>query len=239
MARLRDAYRYHRSLGYRAADAFDLAHNDLLRGKVRYGRAGHAVAYNPEFAAYGERRLRWIENATDGLRFVGYANELARLDHTGWYLDDYCGETVRGAVWQLPGRHGAPLYVAGYADPWNDNAACISFDALSDDKATAAQWADAIAERMAEAERDYQRAASAGFEFGELAEDIARRRREILDLLRERKAVARPACGTAPTICAALRDRVAANVKAIGEARKRRVELADCFAGAPGFADAA
>jgi hypothetical protein len=110
---------------------------------------------------------------------------------------------------------------------------------LTDDKVTAAQWADAIAERMAEAERDYQRAASAGFEFGELAEDIARRRREILDLLRERKAVAGPACGAAPTICAALRGRVAANVKAIRKARKRRAELADCFAGVPGFADAA
>jgi len=239
MARLRDAYLYHRSLGYRAADALDLAHHDLLRGKVRYGRARRAVAYNPEFAAYGESRLRWIENVTDGLRLVGYADELARLDHTGWYLDDYCGDTVRGAVWQLPGRHGEPLYVAGYADPWNDNAACLSFDDLTDDKATAAQWADAIAERMAEAERDYQRAASAGFEFGELAEDIARRRREILDLLRERKAVAGPACGTLPTICTALRERITANVKAIGEARKRRAELLEAFGREPAFRDAA
>jgi hypothetical protein len=239
MARLGDAYLYHRSLGYRAADALDLAHHDLLRGKVRYGRAGQAVAYDPEFAAYGESRLRWIENVTDGLRFVGYADELARLDQSGWYLDDYCGETVRGAVWQLPGRHGAPLYVAGYADPWNDNAACLSFDELTDDKAAAAQWADSIAERMAEAERDYQRAASAGFEFGELAEDIARRRREILDLLRERKAVAGPACKTLPAICGALRDRIAANVKAIRQARKRRAELLDAFGREPAFRDAA
>ena len=192
MTNLRDSYLYHRSIGFRAVDAFDRAHHDLVRGKVRYGRSRHAVAYNPQFAAYGERRLRWIENAADGLRFVGYADELARLDHTGWYLDDCCGDTVRGAVWQLPGRHGAPLYVPGYADPWNDGAACLSFDDLTDDKTTAALWADSIAERMAEAERDYQRAASAGFEFGELAEEIARRRRENSRLAARTQSGCRP-----------------------------------------------
>jgi hypothetical protein len=236
MSNLRDSYLYHRSIGFRAADALERAHNDLVRGKVRYGRLRHSICYGPEYAAYGESRLRWIENVSDGLRFAGFADELAGLRHTGWYLDDDCGETIRGGVWQLAGRHGKPVYVAGYVDPWNDNAACLSFDDLTDDAAEAARWADGLAERMAEAERDYQRAASAGFEYGELAEEIAATRRETLALLAERRA-AREAAGTFPTICQALRQRIAANVAAIAEARKRRAELFDSFSREPGFAE--
>jgi hypothetical protein len=42
-----------------------------------------------------------------------------------------------------------------------------------------------------------------------------------------------------PAICGALRDRIAANVKAIRQARKRRAELLDAFGREPAFRDAA
>lgn len=64
--------------------------------------------------------LRWCEApAAFGLRFVGWADELARgINHSGWYGDDdgENGQTYRGAVYQLAARKGRPRYVAGYRE---------------------------------------------------------------------------------------------------------------------------
>jgi hypothetical protein len=53
--------------------------------------------------------LRWFESTSDaGLRFIGWADELpGGPDHTGWFATaDGDGATLRGGVWQLPGRKG-------------------------------------------------------------------------------------------------------------------------------------
>jgi hypothetical protein len=60
---------------------------------------------------------RWIERpAMAGLRFVGFADKLARLVHMGWFLspDGDDGEVARGCVYQLPARGGRPVYVEAY-----------------------------------------------------------------------------------------------------------------------------
>jgi len=128
-----------------------------------------------------------------GLRFVGFADELAprTIQHKGWYTHPYDdGEVYRGAVWQLPARNGECLYVAGFIDPYNDSAALIDFDTIrgepDDDKikAEAAYRADAIARIHAEHEREYQEKWEAARRVRDLLEDICDARRQHTALIR-------------------------------------------------------
>lgn len=114
----------------------------------------------------------WIENTESaGLRFVGYADEICKsIRHCGWYTDeDGDRETYRGAVWQLPARHGVARYIAGYEDPNNKGAAFVDLNIIrgrkggtrygADDAMTeAAHRADSIAKHNAEREREYNAA---------------------------------------------------------------------------------
>jgi hypothetical protein len=125
------------------------------------------IAYNPQSTGG-----RWIENASDGLRFVGTANALAPrvVKHTGWYMDDAQDQTVTGAVWQLPARHGKPQYVGGYINPYNADWAFICFDDITDDPITAVVWGDHMAECMAEQSRE---------DDGKLQEELRREAEEL------------------------------------------------------------
>jgi hypothetical protein len=180
---LLDAFRYHRS--YRTAkpaiEALELARNDIAHDRKRYGKAPSLI-FNPQ----SKKRTRWIENYSQGLRTAGYADELARLDHTGWYLDsEFQDETVRGIVLRLPGHDGKERLVPAMADPHNDDCALADFESVTDDKIQAAYAADKIAERYAEAERFYQDSWRLGNEFAELAESIVETRSEIIELCKE------------------------------------------------------
>ncbi len=208
--------------------------------------------------------MRWIESpAAAGLRFVGFADEISKaqhsraVDHTGWYLNEFQDESVRGAVWQMEARNGAPRFVAGYDDPYNgradsDGAACISFDEIftgerGDDESPnhsgaameAAIRADGIAESMAETEREYQAASSAGFEYSELAGEISATRRQTIQLIRELKTAAKLiSADSVRASCAALRATIKRNLDEIKEAREKRRELFDEFGSHDGFANA-
>lgn len=116
-----------------AAESLVNARKDVADDKARYPAS---YDWNPAFSAYGSKAMRWIEKpAACGLRFVGYAHKIADLRHTGWYVDNDQHETVRGVVFQLPGRNGKPLFVAGYED-WNNGSAdnggpvCLDFGDL-------------------------------------------------------------------------------------------------------------
>lgn len=99
--------------------------------------------------------LRWIENIGTAWRLAGFADELARIDHRGWYTDeDNFGETIRGIVYRLPNRKGENLYAVGYADPYNPDCARVKIDTFEDD-VEAAYAADRIAELTAETDREY------------------------------------------------------------------------------------
>lgn len=111
------------------------------------------IEYNP----VGRDGNHWVENIDGSLRFVGLAHDLIRLAHAGWFLseDGWSGETVAGAVWQLPAKNGKPRYVAGFQDHYNAESALICFGDITDDKTSAAIWADHMAERYAEEAREY------------------------------------------------------------------------------------
>lgn len=128
MSELLSAYRYwrrNRSAASRpsmmtATAALANARRDVAEGKRRYGpspwRKGDGN--NP----MSEERAVWIESPSSmGLRFVGYADELVKLDHTGWFTNDF-GDTIRGVVYQLPGRDGKARFVAGHDNADNGAA---------------------------------------------------------------------------------------------------------------------
>jgi hypothetical protein len=131
-----------------------------------------ASAWNPAYTLeHSTSVMRWCEDtARAGLRFVGFADDIAKLDISGYYTteDNWSGEILRGAVWQLPARDGLEQYLSGYIDPNNEGAANIDmqitaptnrtadyFDGSEGARLEAARSADAIAEYAAERERDY------------------------------------------------------------------------------------
>ena len=198
-----------------------------------------AIEFNPVCDpknVHGYKNVRWIENASRGLRLVGFADEIARIGHKGWYTDDDCAfETYRGIVYQLPARRGQTQYVYGYADPNNDDCALLCFD-VEADKADAARAADRFAEVCAETERDYQRAWHAGREYEGLEDEIKSMRKEALTIAEEMRAAKRASI-VAPTICATLRGKIVSLYRSIQTSRKKRAELLDNFGRLPGFVE--
>jgi len=257
---LKSSYAWHRNHQTRpAAACIAKAREDLANDKTRYSRStGWGV--NTSFAAYGESHMQWVENPTQaGLRFVGYVDEVntsnyafsGGINHKGWWTEDdgLNGETARGVVYQLPARNGRPQYLAGYEDPCNAGAVCLSLDiqegeqldnrsaSYSQDARDVANLADGIAERMAEESRRYSEAWRAGREFEDLADEISADRKRILALLAERRQARSYAAKLYPETCAALRSIVSAALSTIRNARKQRAQLFADFGDVDGFVE--
>ena len=229
-------YAYHRARGMKAADALNLARDEIAKGLRRYGACSRAIYYNPKST---RGNYRWIENAGRGLRLVGFADEIYRgIDHKGWYTrEDDMDETLRGIVYQLPARHGVEQYVHGYADPCNEGAAYLCFD-LDDDKEQAARNADRVAEIFAEEQRDYNAAWDAGNRATELEREAAEQRAHILSLREEIKDARAVSRDTMPTICATLRAEIVGAYHKIQKLRKERDHLRDDYGRSEGFEEA-
>ncbi len=248
-------YKYHRQRGRNATDALRLARDDISAGTKRYLSGS---GWNPKFSAFGESHMRWIENpAACGLRFVGYADDLTPLlDHNGWYLDYEGNETARGIVYQLPARRGRPIFVCGYADPYNrrkgreyTNPAALSFDVIygesgyfstspidNPDAADAGRFADRITEIMAEAERDYQEVYRARHDFEDCADEIKTTRRNALDLIADIKKLC-PDLVEYSAASAALRSRLESMLESIRELRNQRETLVCDYGSRDGWND--
>jgi len=194
------------------------------------------IQYGPQFKGYGERHMRWIENVSAGLRFVGHADDLVRsIRHKGWYADNFQDETYRGCVYQLPARHGVPQFVGGYSDPNNDDCALLSFY-LYDEKEDAARAADLIAEARADEQRQYNEAWQAGSEYADLKTEISSNRRALIELIRERKELCRLVCGTSVehTAHAVLKE-IRRLLQAVRDAQRKRADLYAHYANTEGF----
>ena len=242
---MKTEYKFHRQRGLIASVALELARKDITDGKRRYPSAGSD--WNPPWSAFGESAMRWIENPEKcGLRFVGYADELARIGHTGWYIDDSQCETARGIVYQLPARDGHPIFVCGYADPHNgqdgrewSNPAALSMDIMygetgyhstspadNPDAADAARFADRITEIMAESERERDIVYRARHDFEDCGTEIIETRRRALALIADIKKIGR-ACSitNGSAACVALRETLARMLEYISEQRAQRETL--------------
>lgn len=185
---------------------------------------------------YGPRcddGTRWIENASHGLRIVGDAHDLARIGHTGWFLDPLGdGETVHGAVLQLPAQDGEAIFLPAVADPYNDDCYSVDFgdwykatrDDVEQAKRDCARAADSLAEAYAENEREYQTKETARMKIEEARERIKETRAAHTVAVRELRSVR--ALGTqAPTLCSMLRTSLARMRDDVGEARREIREL--------------
>lgn len=184
--------------------------DNLEHGKLaeyvhrKYSHFGYkrskSICFNPEFVP-GEKqdeqtrakvitrdRYRWVENVTDGLRKVGDADDLVRLNHTGWYTDNWQDETVKGEVYQMPARDGKPVYIPAVNDPCNDDCACLDFTSTTDDKEDAARWADSMAESWAEREREYRAEEDRKAKLEEIEDEIKSTYQGFRELAREIRA---------------------------------------------------
>jgi hypothetical protein len=232
---------------------------------------GYADGYGPRgglgapwFA--GRTRVRWAEDTrAAGLRFVGWADELAGLRHTGWHTEpDGEGGTLRGGVWQFPGRDGSAVLVPGYAEfdgpgEMNPGSAALALEDLErapmaghfgnldelDETRDAARRADGIAETVAERERDYRSAYNAGQRAAErLAEALDGRTRYGRPLLADLRALRRSGADMAAPIARAALGKLRETLEAVETAREKRDSAwGDCWtageaAWREGYADA-
>lgn len=110
--------------------ALDVARADVANRLRRYPR--NYVAQLGAPFEHGGFTLQWCERPTDiGLRFVGYASDITKSNTTGYYTDSDYSETMRGVVYQLPGRNRKPRFVAGHDNSDNgaaDNAGPAAID---------------------------------------------------------------------------------------------------------------
>lgn len=257
VSRLVWSYRYWRQqAATRTAEmALYNARKDIEAGRTRYPMGNQAFG-NPAFNVRSFRNVRWIENPrAAGLRFVGYADKLANLRHSGYFSDDEQSETIRGVVFQMASRDGTMRIVPGYDNGLNgaadDNGPCAicfeeTFEAKwgehYDTERECAERADDLAQWVAEDEREYREANSAGVRYSELGDDIKQARQQALALLAERRAalefwIPSDQSRAFPTICDTIADKVRALYAEIQSMRAKRAELFEQFHYHDGFVD--
>lgn len=251
------SYKYWRQLGRAPREALQRAALDYFRRDRRYPRRHRFAAMGVPFSREG---LRWADDPhAVGLRFVGFADDIAgrAIEHRGWFTDcDGCGEVLRGAVYQLPGRKGRTRYLAAYREGkrgWTDMAAPGAAAAVAckeifetergdsdsyyhyrggdaaDAAREAARRADSIAETVARDQREYNEAWQAAREWEELASEMQDSRAAARRLVADMRAAIKSGLEAAPSICDALRAQLREFGRQWETARARREELADEF----------
>lgn len=227
-------YRWFRARNYPAVESYSRAlclAPSYVKAREYYPRSGIVGAI---WESHGDK-LRWIERPQDiGLRFIGFSDELVNLNHNGWYTseDGWTGETLRGGVWQLPGKRGRTRLMYGYIESQNPKAAAIAwtiYETESEDSALrynetvqdCARWGDRLAESIAGQERDYESAYQSGARAGRADCDAKEARRQVLPLLADYRA----ARASAPESLLSLAlEAIRARLERIKESRAARLD---------------
>lgn len=195
-----------------------------------------SISYGPEWTPDGTReRLRWVENASTGLRIVGAVDEITSesiyrplVNHQGWYLSPFgndCMGVARGYVLQLPARDREPQYVPAISDPWNDDCYICDFHSVTEDLHSAIYAADSMAENYAEREREDQTIESAKLRAEELRDEASTLRAQHRALVTEMRAARASEIHSLPTICQRLHDDLRALRANVRKALKRAAQL--------------
>ncbi len=246
-------WHYYRAKGIGATKA--LAYALLIpaayqRGREYYGAIGGAGAIHKQ----GGEQCRYVDSVDAiGLRFVGWSHDLIRMNHRGYYTDEYCHDILQGGVWQLPGRKGKARLVYGVCEmesrradnvEMNPGSASLALTILesdyqggeypagrldSDDDSVrdAARFADGMAESEAESRREYNEAYAIGREMAELTQESNDTRAALLPLLAEFKQARRGYTMLAPSLCETIQSRISEMISDIEAARKKRAALWD------------
>jgi hypothetical protein len=143
------------------------------------------------FGALCKDGTRYCDNVNAHFREAGDAHKIISLRHTGWYVNQFCDETTRGIVLQIPARHGVAQYVAAYTDPWNDNAASVDLTETHATPEQAARAANSLASRYSELCRDDDAKQQAEQDIESAKESIAVARAEHSELCAEMRRAQR------------------------------------------------
>lgn len=148
-----------------------------------------------------------------GYRFSEHDGEGAMLDFSRVYEEP--------AAYYEPVRKTASGMLAGGYWNYQDNAR--DMDAATD----AARAADAMAQRAAEEEREYQAAWQAGSRYADLMRESHDSRAEAVALLRERRAARTAGLAGYDAICASIRGTISAILDDLSKARQTMRKLAE------------
>jgi hypothetical protein len=181
--------------------------------------------WNPPYTDDSGNVWRWIETLDGSGLMIAEENATESVNGrrvTGYYTDSHGDESQHGVV-LATGNPESPraLFFSAINDPCNPGAFRVLWTS-TDDLRAAARTADSIAERDAESQREYRTAWEAGQRSAELAETVAKLRREALAILAERRAVRGI---EAPNLCRAIRDRLESILDDIRDARAKRRDL--------------
>lgn len=210
---LHNAFRYHRQQApriRRAETALKLAREDVAAGRRRYPNTGKpsfgvwessVPGFPGRYSAglsYTDRAF-YMDSFPDGWRNLGNVGEIRTestyrgryVEHTGWFTtDDGFGDTVFGVVLQLPARNGECQYFPGVQWSGQDGVTAYPLDRY-DNIGDAARAADQIAEKLAEEERDYQRAWRAGVNAAEHDANAKNLRKQIVTIISDLRVARR------------------------------------------------
>lgn len=134
-----------------------------------------------------------------GWRVVGDAHEIVRLGYTGWYADNFQSAMYVGVVLQLPARDGVEKYVPAIRHTDFDTAT-VYLAEITEDKDSAARWADQNAERQAEESREFDAKDQAEQQIAEARTEIHVINRQLLPALKDLKGA-----NLKPSICSMVR----------------------------------
>jgi hypothetical protein len=129
------------------------------------------------------------------MRLVGFSDDIVKLRHKGWFTgSEFFQDKMRGAVFQMPGRNGMSRFVAAYHESATGGFLIdLSTVYESDDSERAdehqgardaAHAGNGMAERAAEAEREYQDAWRAGRFWAVKRQDCTEKARDLRYVLR-------------------------------------------------------
>jgi hypothetical protein len=249
-------YRYFRKVRGMGVGAA-LSHAETLPATYTAGREyyGPMGVWGAAFGESGDTLRHVDDTGKAGLRFVGYADELARLDHTGWFTDEEQHGKFRGAVWQLAGKGKQSRIVYGYQE-WDGDSEtnvgsaliCTSTVLLADmsdgnyslgstdEVQNAATYADGLAESAADKAREYNEAYRKGSTVAETDSTFIETRRQLLPILAELRKVRHGRIQLSPVMCDLLTKRVESDLDTLADLRESvRMAWGDC----PSYAEEA
>lgn len=218
-----------------AAESLIRARRDVAAGTRRYP---------------GPVRVIHASTTATGLRLVGRVvpdtkrgNIWDSRGDCGWHTDP-SGDVFKdgsglcfGVVYQLAGRDGHARFVAGYEFGGVDGGptldlANVTHEFVRGDETSpqdlagaqkAARHADSLAKAAAESEREYQTAWRAGANWSDLLQEEQSDRRQLVEILQERRAV--KGKGNYPALCSAIESTVKGILRRIKKSRVKRAEL--------------
>lgn len=169
----------------------------------------NSINYNPAFQLEGSwRTVRWIENASDGLRLVARPERGFRDGITGWYVDNFQDSVTVPAVLRLPSApDGTARLLAATSDPWNPDHYLVDTDIETDER-DAWHSAVSLAEHYAESCREDDAEQQAEMQIDDARDEIKSARADCHKLAAELRSLDK---ALPPGLCAAIRREIASH----------------------------